>query len=1332
MEIANSMPESLYLEHEAFAEAERHWLSELSGDPKEAVIRPDLTGVGTDGSFAVHLMAWPERLQRELFRLSQGEDTLLHAVLVSGAAMIHYKYSGEGDFALASPRYAREGEEGLAEPLPIRCRISGDTSVKELLKAVNRSLSQAYRYQYYPVERLIEAGRTSLTFCSGLGVGLANIHGSDSLSEGGETVGTVLMISAVRLGECLEGRIVYDCSRYSEGYIRTLANAFLHVLEQATDDPARSVASIQLLRAPEREAILSDFCHGKSGAGELATFHGLIERQAASSPDNTAIVGPDGMLAYGELNERASRLAVKLRELGVGKGSIVGILLERSVAMAVSMLAVMKSGAAYLPLDPSYPDARLRYLLEDSGAALMIASGELGERLPFGGAKVIIEAEIKVPEGSDLHLASPEPSKLSQEADPDNVAYVIYTSGTTGAPKGIAVAHRGMASMRESILGELGITAHDRILQFSSASFDASVWEMTMAWFTGARLYMPPREVLENYGDFVDYLNDNGITVVLLPPAFASHLDPRNIRTVRLFLTGGSASNPELARRWRHVSYMNAYGPTETTICATIWKADALPNTWQEGGPTGPEYPGRMKSVPIGKPLVGTRTYVLGPDEGMLPVGVMGELYIGGAGVAKGYVGREELTSERFIPNPYVPGERMYRSGDFAKWLPDGNLDYLGRIDHQVKIRGYRVETGELESELLRHPALRQAYAVARPGPGGDDALYAYIAARAATEPKEIKAWLAERLPAYMIPQFIVIVDRLPLTPAGKIDLAALPAALDSANEERTGCDTETERELAGLWSRVLGGGPYGANDHFFDVGGHSLRAALLVSEIHSLFRVSLTLRDLMSGPVLRDMASRIDSLARGDGRSRIAPAGPRSHYPLAPAQQRLYVLSRMDPESVVYNLPAAMQLKGEIDIGRLRAAFSALIDRHETLRTSFGLVDGVPVQYVHASVDLPFEVADAAFDREDNESLQEAVRQFIRPFQPGCAPLIRVRVLCFPEPGYHMLLTDIHHLVSDGISATVLARDLLRLYAGENLPSLPLQYKDYACWQAELLGSGGMKEQERYWLTKFGHRGGDTERLSDYSGRASVADDAGDAVNWTLDTGLTAALKERARAAGATLYMVLLSAYALMLSRYSGQEEVVVGTPVAGRRHVDVHELIGMFINILPMRVKMSEDRAYDDWLGEIRETVLLGLEHQDYPFDELVSKLGAQRGMGRNPLFDASFALQNMDMAMLEADGLVIRPINSGLHPAKFDLTWWAEEGDAALKLTLEYRTSLFRRKTADRMREDLTAILKRIADGSAFALGDVALLCDEKRKAAVWRRDRLERELEMEFEL
>jgi len=1339
MENGNSILGSLKRERTEVEEARRYWHAALSGEPKPAAIRAESGDSNAGGSYASIPLLWPDALAPKLLGLARGEDTLLNAVLLSGLAVVVYKYGGDTDFLLGSPAFAAGGlcSGGGGAPavgnevLPVRCRLGGAVTVKELLKAMNVTVADAYRYQDYPFREAPGAWGGREARYDAVGCELTNIHDPQALF-GRRLDGTnEIAVTVTRRGDSLEGSIVYAAALFDRRSALTMAEAYLHVLEQMADHPDAPVSSLELLREPMRARILEAFCRNAGEAAKPVPTHRVFEEIAAAAPHRAAVNGGGERLTYGELDERANALAVRLRRRGAAAGSIVGIMLERSVDLVTAVLAVWKAGCAYLPLDPVYPEARLRYMAEDSGMSMLLTHARLAGRVVYAGATVILD-DGTAPGGDEPGSCGDLTDDSPLQPDEDRLAYVIYTSGSTGMPKGVMVGHRSIANLRDYIARELAITPEDRIVQFASASFDASVWELLMAVCTGAELYLPPPDALDSFERFTDYMNRNGITIATLPPPFAAHLEPERMRSLRMLLTGGSAAHPELVRRWKgHVAYVNAYGPTEAAVVATTWMADGV-DVDSEAGPDG--LAGELAgTVPIGRPITNNEIYILGPDGRMQPPGVMGELHIGGAGVAMGYLGRPELTAERFVPNPFRPGENMYRSGDYARWLPDGNIAYMGRIDHQVKIRGYRIETGEIENGLLRHPAVKQAVVAPRSEPAGEAVLYAYYVASGLLGEPAVKEWLAERLPAYMIPQRAIRLDAMPLTVNGKIDLAALPSVGAAFGEELGADATETERELSRLWGLVLGGGPYGSQANFFDAGGHSLRAALLIAEIHRRFRVQLTLRELMEAPTLRAMAAAIEGL-EGGAYEPIPPAGLRSVYPLSPAQLRLYVLGRFEPESVAYNLPSALRIEGALDIDRLQDAFRALIARHETLRTSFMLEAGLPVQVVHDAADVPFDLEVVVTDEDDRDALalQSAARRFIRPFEPERAPLFRVRALRYPS-GRHLLLTDMHHLVADGISASVFVRDLLACYAGATPAPLPVQYKDFACWQADRLAQGGMKEQETYWLSRFRSPAPAPDGLVDYPRQPGPPSDEADAVVRTIPEERTARLRELAAANGATLYMVLLSAYSMMLSRRAGVEDIVVGTPVAGRRHADLQPLVGMFINMLPMRTRPEAGLTCRTYLREVMETTLNGLEHQDYPFDELVSKLGVPRDFGRNPLFDASFALQNIDRVRIEAEGLSIEPAELQHRSAKFDLTLWAEESEGqGLLLTLEYRTSLFRRETGMRMQEDLATILARMADDPDGRLGDIKLLADADRREKEARLARLAQELDMEFDL
>ena len=683
-------------------------------------------------------------------------------------------------------------------------------------------------------------------------------------------------------------------------------------------------------------------------------------------------------------------------------------------------------------------------------------------------------------------------------------------------------------------------------------------------------------------------------------------------------------------------------------------------------------------SVPIGKPAKNMRIYLLDARHQAEPIGVAGELCIAGAGLARGYLNRPELTAEKFVDNPFEPGTKMYKTGDLARWLPDGKLEYLGRIDHQVKIRGYRIELGEIESQLLGYESVNEAVVVAQEDAGGDKVLCAYYVMQEPVEAGELRAHLAATLPAYMVPTFFMPLAEMPLTSNGKLDRKALPkpdASLGLARAYEAPA-TELEKRIVGIWQALLGVDEVGVTDNFFEIGGHSLRAMVLVSRMEREFGVAVPLRELFRWPTVRTLAEWIEALGEVTEYARIEPLAKQDDYEMSSAQQRMYVLQQMEPQSTAYNMPAVLVLEGALDGSRLERAFHELMVRHESLRTRFVLQDGVAVQKVQeaAAFDPEASKEERLFTLEYREGTEQEAkawaRDFVRPFTLSEAPLLRVELLKLSEE-HHLLAMDMHHIISDGVSVGILMQELGALYNGEALVPLRIQYKDYAAWQHARMEQEAHRKQEAYWLEQLSGELPVLQLPTDHP-RPQVKQDAGDVVEVRAGAELTEKLQVLAQETGATPYMVLLAAYQVLLARYSGQDDIIVGSPVAGRTHADLDGVVGMFVNTLAMRGYPSGDKTFLNYLEEVKETALGAYEHQEVPFEALVEKLQVPRDVSRNAVFDVMFVLQNTEVSGMELEGVTLGAYEEAHRVAKFDLTLEAheQEGGILVLMGIQYR--------------------------------------------------------------
>jgi amino acid adenylation domain-containing protein/non-ribosomal peptide synthase protein (TIGR01720 family) len=1036
-----------------------------------------------------------------------------------------------------------------------------------------------------------------------------------------------------------------------------------------------------------------------------ATLPELFEAQVARTPDLPAVLFDGGSLSYAELEMRANRLAHLLIGRGVGPERIVALALPRSVEIVVAQLAVVKAGAAFLPVDPAYPPERIAFMLTDAAPALVITMAEQAAELPPVVAAPDVLAVDDPGTGralADLPDYSPADADRLSPLELAHPAYVIYTSGSTGRPKGVVVSHRGLANFSAAEVDHYAVRTGDRVLQFSSPSFDASVLELCMSLPVGAALVVPPPGPL--LGDqLAQVIAERGVTHALIPPAALATVPAAaagELTCFRMVTVGGDACTAELVERWAAGRRMiNSYGPTECTVVAT-WSRPLAPD---DGVP------------PIGRPIWNTRAHVLDEELRPVPVGVAGELYVSGIGLARGYLRRPGLTAQRFVADPYgAPGDRMYRTGDLVRWNADGELEFVGRADDQVKIRGFRIELGEIEAALQGHPGIDAAVVTAREDRPGDKRLVAYVVPAAPpgeSAPAEWREFLSRSLPVYMLPAAFVILGQLPISPNGKLDRRALPAPEPSASAgtRYVAPRTDTERALAEIWAEVLGAARVGVHDDFFQLGGDSIQGVRILSRIRAALGVELSPRAVFDAPSVARLAAAVRDATGAIDTPPLRPVPRERALPLSPAQQRLWFLDDLTAGGTAYNTGVGLRLSGPLDEAALRAALGALADRHESLRTTFDTVDGRGVQRIAPHGELPLrtvEVSGSAAAGEVDRILADELRV---PFDLRRGPLSRA-VLIRRAADDHVLLLCQHHIVTDGWSVGILVEELAQLYAAARgdapaaLPDLPVQYADFAVWQRDRLaeeGSGGatsarmspaLDEHLAYWRNKLA--GLHVLDLPTDRPRPPLLTTAGAVHRRRLPAGLVGDLVTAGQAYDATLFMNLVAAVQVLLSRYAGQQDLAIGTVTSGRNWAEVENVTGFFINTVVLRSLVDESASYGEFLSEVKETVLEAFAHDEVPFDRLVDELLPDRDPSRTPLVQAMVVLQNAVVRPRAAGGLRITEYDLPRPAARFELVVEFVPGDDALTMVIEYNTDLFAAATIARLAADLETLLAAIA--------------------------------------
>ena len=1113
-------------------------------------------------------------------------------------------------------------------------------------------------------------------------------------------------------------KVMYDRTRITDETAARLPAHFTAALDAIAAGAERRVGELGVLDAGERVLVLEEWNRTAAEYPADRCIHELFEVQAARTPGAVAVVHEGEALSYAELNARANQLAHHLRRRGVGPEVRVGICLERSLELVVSLLAVLKAGGAYVPLDPAYPAERLERIAADAGLALLLTAESLRDAVPAPAGLRVVYVDAAWPVIAAESTENPESG-----AGPNTLAYVIYTSGSTGTPKGVAVQHASVVSHMSWFIREFQVGPRDRVLQKTPISFDASVWEFHVPLLAGARLVLaaPGGEREPRY--LARTVREQGITLLqLVPPLLRVLADEPELPecgALRLLFCGGEALAGELARRAGELlpaaRVVNLYGPTECCIQACTHAC-----VGEDGG---------LDVVPIGRPVANTRAYVLDPGLRPTAPGVPGELYLGGVQVARGYLGRAALTAERFVPDPFAarPGSRLYRTGDRARWRADGAIEYLGRLDDQVKVRGFRIELGEIEAVLRRHESVADCVVTA-----SEQRLVAYVAGESGAE--ALRAHVRHSLPEYMVPSAFVFLEALPLMPNGKLDRKALPTPELARAEDRYAAPrTRVEEVLAGIWAEVLGLERVGVEDSFFDLGGHSLLAMRLVSRVREKLGVELPLRAIFDGPTVAEIARSVEDERRGQlpVLPPVVPTGRTGALPLSFAQERLWFVDRMEPGSAVYNLPVAWRLAGALDVDALERSLGEIVRRHGVLRTVIAEAGGSPVQVV-----APF--GGFAMPVEDLSGLGEAEREAAvgrrageearRPFDLTAGPLFRAALLRLGA-GEHVLLLSMHHIVSDGWSMEVLYRELSALYvaygAGRTSPlaELPVQYADYAVWQREQLEGEILDRQLSYWRERLAGAPELLELPTDLP-RPPVPTFRGAYERIELPLQLLERLQALGRSQGATLYMVLLGVFQVLLSKYSGTEDVVVGSPIAGRNRKEAEELIGFFVNTLVLRTDLSGDPDFREVLRRVREVTLGAYEHQEVPFERLVAELQPERSLSHSPLFQVMFVEQNAAAGGPALPGLEVSGVEEALESAKFDLTLMVKATRHGLRVGVNYSTDLFERATVVQMLGHLAGVLEQVAADAGVRLSRLELLGDAERALVLQAWNRTER--------
>ncbi|HGM4277463.1 TPA: pyoverdine non-ribosomal peptide synthetase PvdD [Pseudomonas aeruginosa] len=1275
-------------------------------------------------------------LSQALRRVAQQEGATAFALLLASFQALLYRYSGQADIRVGVPIANRNRVEierligFFVNTQVLKADLDGRMGFDELLAQARQRALEAQAHQDLPFEQLVEALQPERSLSHNPLFQVLFNYQSEARGNGQAFRFDELQMESVQFDSRTaqfdltldltdeEQRFCavfdYATDLFDASTVERLAGHWRNLLRGIVANPRQRLGELPLLDAPERRQTLSEWNPAQREYAVQGTLQQRFEEQARQRPQAVALILDEQRLSYGELNARANRLAHCLIARGVGADVPVGLALERSLDMLVGLLAILKAGGAYLPLDPAAPEERLAHILDDSGVRLLLTQGHLLERLPRQAGVEVLAIDGLVLDG--YAESDPLPTLSA-----DNLAYVIYTSGSTGKPKGTLLTHRNALRLFSATEAWFGFDERDVWTLFHSYAFDFSVWEIFGALLYGGRLVIVPQWVSRSPEDFYRLLCREGVTVLNQTPsafkqlmAVACSADMATQQpALRYVIFGGEALDLQSLRPWfqrfgdRQPQLVNMYGITETTVHVTyrpVSEADL------KGGLVSP----------IGGTIPDLSWYILDRDLNPVPRGAVGELYIGRAGLARGYLRRPGLSATRFVPNPFPggAGERLYRTGDLARFQADGNIEYIGRIDHQVKVRGFRIELGEIEAALAGLAGVRDAVVLAHDGVGGTQ-LVGYVVADSAEDAERLRESLREslkrHLPDYMVPAHLMLLERMPLTVNGKLDRQALPQPDASLSQQAYRAPgSELEQRIAAIWAEILGVERVGLDDNFFELGGHSLLATRVISRVRQEQQLDASLKALFERPVLEAFAQGLERTT--DAVSTIPLADRQQPLALSFAQERQWFLWQLEPESAAYHIPSALRLRGRLDVDALQRSFDSLVARHETLRTRFRLEGGRSYQQVQPAVSVSIER-----EQFGEEGLIERIQAIVvQPFDLERGPLLRVNLLQLAEDDHVLVLVQ-HHIVSDGWSMQVMVEELVQLYAAYSqgldvvLPALPIQYADYALWQRSWMEAGEKERQLAYWTGLLGGEQPVLELPFDRP-RPARQSHRGAQLGFELPRELVEAVRALAQREGASSFMLLLASFQALLYRYSGQADIRVGVPIANRNRVETERLIGFFVNTQVLKADLDGRMGFDELLAQARQRALEAQAHQDLPFEQLVEALQPERNASHNPLFQVLFNHQSEIRSVtpeVQLEDLRLEGLAWDGQTAQFDLTLDIQEDENGIWASFDYATDLFDASTVERLAGHWRNLLRGIVANPRQRLGELPLLDAPERR-------------------
>jgi len=1184
----------------------------------------------------------------------------------------------------------------------LKLDIDKEASFKDILFQTKTAVKEALLHERYPYDQLVSDLRTthgeapklsSVSVVEFLRPDIPddcelNIH-SYGESENSLTIYFSYPKADEKREIPLETVFIYRQDCFESWQIEQMSRHIEILINTALDNPVSKSGDISFLSEKEKTGIIQGFNPREPVNGSYSTVHELISRQCRRNPGAAAVVWRDRILTYGELGRLSDILAKKLHDMGVGPGTVTGLLMDRCPEIIIAQTAILKTGAAFMPIDAEYPDERISFMLEDVKAPCLVTAHRFINERDFKGTALV--------NMDDPDIFKEENSFFNACAKPEDPCVVIYTSGSTGRPKGVILKHQGLSNIILGAIDEYKISSEDKIAKHASFSFDASLLEVFAALFSGAELHLVPEEIKLSLGPLNEYYEKYKITfgflTTQLGEQFMEYMDNTSLKTLAV---GGEKLRTFTKRSYKLI---NIYGPTECSIFVT-----------------GEQVEQYEENIPIGTPMPGCRIYVLDKHNNPQPPGAAGELCISGPCVAMGYHNRPEKTKACFVPDPFYKHGTMYKTGDLAAFMPDGKLLHLGRMDRQVKLRGFRIELGEIENAMLEFQGVSQAAVADYRDNRKRVYLCGYFVSEQTESETHFKTFLKKRIPEFMVPLHLVQMDTLPITPNGKIDRLKLPEPERNIAPEEAYIEPQNglEKDLAKIWSELLSLERISADADFFSCGGDSLRAVALQVKIRKTLEYEISLSDIFSNPSPQKMAEFLDASGKDRRKTIIEKAPELPHYPASVAQQQLFLLSRMQGIKTSYNMPLKIDIKGDLDKKALSAAVRNLLKRHTSLRTRFDIIDGTCVQIPQDNAPLKME-----FSEVSSGSLEPVIKEFVKPFDLSKPPLFRVKLLALQNPGNrqdHVLLMDMHHIVSDGVSVGIIVRDLFELYQGKQPKPLVFQHKDFTYRDAQR-EKDVRKNQERFWIENFSNppeTGLPTDRP-----RKPGTDFQGDEHLEVLSFELSEKLRKLAKNQEATLHQVMLAALSILIARWSDIDDVIIGTSTSGRDLSEAEAVVGMFVRTLPTRHRPDNAKPFAALLNETKQHMRNIYANSEYPISALYEKLGLNRGPGRHPLFDVNFVMQETGISdLIEAGSISAKTGFISTGTAKFDISLGASVKNGCVNLRADYRKALYSRETMARFISHFTRILESVSENINVVIGDIDILCAEEKETLLNR--------------